>query len=60
MSRCQITEEDMVRVLAARSMLNQSVKVIQSALELGDSPRTYLLSVFVDGGYVFPELVMVY
>ncbi len=61
MSRRQISEDDIKRVLAApEQTVRPGRKVYQSRLELGDPSKIYLLRVFVDVDRQPPEVVTVY
>lgn len=63
MTRRQITEEDVARVLAAPEQtetVREGRQVYQSRLSLGEPPRLYLLRVFVDIDRVPAEVVTVY
>lgn len=63
MSRRQISEEDVARVLVAPEQgefVRKGREVYQSRVESGEPPKTYLLRVFVDIDREPPEVVTVY
>ena len=63
MARRQINDEDVKTVLAKpeqMEMVRVGRAVYQSRLESGESPKTYLLRVFVDIDPVPPYVVTVY
>jgi len=63
MARRQISEKDVKTVLAKpeqTEMVRDGRAVYQSRLEMGDSPKIYLVRVFVDIEPVPPFVVTVY
>ncbi len=63
MARRQIAEEDVVKVLATPEQIvtvREGRAVYQSRFQFGDSPKVYLLRVFVDVDRTPPEVVTVY
>ena len=63
MTRRQITEEDVARVLAAPEQtetVREGREVYQSRLQAGEPPKTHLLRVFVDIDRIPPKVVTLY
>ncbi len=63
MLRRQIAEEDVAPVLAVpeqRYTVREGRDVLQSRIEAGDPPKTYLLRVFVDVDFDPPVVVTIY